>query len=132
MSTIIQHMSYDEFTLLTVPRDGRLVSGMKTGEALAKAESWWQRLGRKMMIDMKQKQVAKGVGQFVSDNPDNKSFLPSGILNGLPWGELTDREKVKVTLQWHESHVKIPDMTNIKTADYVIGKGYQEYDENDQ
>lgn len=111
--------------------DERLSSGMKLGEAMKSAQEWWIKKARRMFFDMKQHQIKTTGGEFVSGNPEDRNFINSGVLNALPWGDLNSREKVEVMVAWHNSHVKVKDFSNLKKADYVMGAGYQEYDEND-
>lgn len=111
--------------------DERLSSGMKLGEAMKLAEKWWTSVARRTFADMRQHQIKTSGGSFSSSNPDDPSFINSGILNGHVWGVLNGREKVEVMVAWHNSHVKVKDFSNLKKADYVMGAGYQEYDEND-
>lgn len=121
----------DYIIAYTGRNDERLSSGMKLGEAMHKACHWWATKGRLMMEDMKRHQIRTTGGAFASADPDNPNFVNSGILNAKPWSALNGREKVEVMVQWHNSHVKIPDTTDLKNPTYEMGKGYVEYDQND-
>ena len=94
----------------------RLDTGMKPGEAIARAEAWWEKTGRKLMIAQAQRAGAtpkEGINAFQSLNPDNPNFLPSGILNGEPWDLLTTREKMMLTKAWHHFAVRRPDKLGV-------------------
>lgn len=84
--------------------DDRLESGMKVREAIASACYWWNKTGRQMM----RKDGAKGSEIAVSLNPENDNFSPSGILNGRPWDQLTQREKAQIVKAWHHFYVSKP------------------------
>lgn len=81
--------------------DERLDSGMKVREAIANACHWWNRTGRQMM----RKDGGKGSETSASLNPDNENFIPSGIVNGLRWDELNQRERAQIVKAWHFHHV---------------------------
>lgn len=82
----------------------KLDTGMKASEALSKAEKWWMGTGRRLMKN----HDAKAEAEKVSLDPDSDNFLPSGIVNGLPWDELTKREKLTITKHWHHAYVRKP------------------------
>lgn len=97
--------------------DPRLDTGMKASEAIHRAEQWWQKIGRKQMKREKKRQATqvggadKGMGgSFASNNPDDKNFLPSGILHGEQWDALTKREKLMIVKTWHHFNVRVPDV----------------------
>ena len=91
---------------VTIARDldDRLESGMKVREAIANACYWWNKTGRQMM----RKDGAKGSEIAVSLNPENDNFSPSGILNGQPWDQLSQREKAQIVKAWHHFYVSKP------------------------
>ena len=80
--------------------DDRLDTGMKVTEALHRAEQWWQKIGRHL--------IHKHDSETASLNPESANFIPSGIVNGLPWDELTKREKLAITKHWHHAYVRKP------------------------
>lgn len=84
--------------------DNRLDTGMKASEALDHAGKWWDASGRFLMKN----HDAKAEAEKVSLDPDNDNFLPSGIVNGLPWDELDKREKLTITKHWHHFYVRKP------------------------
>lgn len=76
--------------------DARLDTGMKVKEALARAEHWWDKTGRKEF-----KRI------------DNADEIPSGILLGLAWDELNKFEKLRITKVYHHFFVRRPDKLGI-------------------
>jgi len=97
--------------------DDRLDTGMKVKEAIHRASQWWESTGRAEMITQKRRQAKpvggadKGAGaSFASDDEDNINFLPSGLLHGKPWAELTRNEQIRVVKSWHHFHIRNPDV----------------------
>jgi len=89
--------------------DARFDTGMTVKEAIASACHWWNKTGRKLMKGHRQRQEKAGA-PFVSDNPDDETFVPSGILHGLPWDQLDKRAQIQVVKSWHHHHVRMPDV----------------------
>ncbi|HKY45619.1 MAG TPA: hypothetical protein VJM50_21195 [Pyrinomonadaceae bacterium] len=77
-----------------------LDTGMKVTEALHRAEQWWQAKGRFL--------IKKHDSETASLDPENANFIPSGIVNGLPWDELTKREKLHITKAYHHEFIRKP------------------------
>lgn len=103
----------------------RLDTGMTAKEAVAQASAWWARIGRKEMRQHAKRQSEavggsnNGAGaSFASLDPDSPNFLPSGIIHGLPWEQLSRREKARVTAIWHHFHVRVPDMLGGENQDF--------------
>lgn len=97
--------------------DSTLDTGMRVNEALARASLWWGKTGRKEM-KLHAKRQAKSPaastpglgGAFASLNPDSENFLPSAIIHGEPWDQLTKREKLIIVKAWHHFFVRVPDV----------------------
>lgn len=83
----------------------RLDCGLTGAEALARASVWWDTIGRGLIpasINHETIERAKGPGP---NTPailikDETKTLPSGILNTLPFEELTHEEKRAVITGW--------------------------------
>ena len=80
--------------------EDRLDTGMTASEALKRAEHWWQKFGRHL--------IHKQDSETASLDPESANFIPSGIINGLPWDELTKREKLHITKAYHHNFVRKP------------------------
>ena len=98
------------------PTDGKFDTGMKVEEAIHRAQHWWQTKGAKEMQLHKKRQKKSTAsntpglgGAFASLDPDNKNFLPSGIIHGKPWDDLRKPEKVQIVKVWHHIFVRMPD-----------------------
>jgi len=97
--------------------DLRLDTGMTAKEAIQRSMHWWETKGRKEMQTQAMRQ-AKPVGgadngagaSFVSNNADDPRFLPSGILQALPWDQLGQREKINIVKTWHHFHIRNSDL----------------------
>ncbi len=90
--------------------DQRLDTGMKVTEAMKRAEAWWAKTGSKQMRQHHMRQRESLTGAFASLDPDNPSFLPSGIIHGKEWDALTKREKLMIIKTWHHFYVRRPDL----------------------
>lgn len=113
MTEIITPDAFD--MALFLDKDARLDTGMSGKEAIHRATAWWEKTGRKEMRlhNLRQAEPVGGGnngagGSFSSLDPDNPSFLPSGILNGLSWDELNRDERLRVVKAWHHEHVRMP------------------------
>lgn len=90
----------------------KLSSGMRVSEAMNHASGWWERMRHAVDTEFnKQRDAAKVSGgkgsPLTISEGDVRDVLPSGILRGLPWAQLGNKEQVKVMLAWHhETHVK--------------------------
>jgi len=89
-------------------------SGMPAREAIAKAQEWWGRVGAREMrlhgLRQKEEVGAKsykslGGEGFASLDPDSDNYLPSKIIAGAPWDDLSKTEKMRVVKVWHQVHV---------------------------
>lgn len=91
----------------------RLDTGMKVGEAISRANVWWDQKGRRLMQGRNLDKQNRAF-QFFNPNPrtpeEARNWLPSGILAGKPWVGLTKAEKLQVTKFWHHHHVRVPDI----------------------
>lgn len=125
-------MQTDDISIIATGNgDSILSSGMRFDEAATKAEIWWEKTGRVLMAhDLKQHQRINNRGEFASSDPDASNFLPSGIINGIKWADLTDREKVMITYQWHNNFVVIQNVKGMRKPQFKFGKGIVETDKN--
>lgn len=64
-----------------------LPGGLRVREAVAGARQWWDRTGRHLIGAPDWRNADLGV--------------PSGIMRGLAWDELSGAEKVRVVKVWH-------------------------------
>lgn len=89
----------------------RLDTGMKVSQAVDEAMLWWENKARKMIHDMHLDRGA-GVGRSFNPNPTDEveaqNSLPSAILKGEPWENLTREEKMRVVKIWHHFNVRLP------------------------
>lgn len=94
-------------------------SGMSVREAINKARIWWETLGRHELSKQLNKQSnVEEVGRVVKPGTgrspgftvagSREVVVPSGILQGLPWDQLTKQEQTNVVRQWHHFHVVHP------------------------
>lgn len=88
--------------------DERLQSGMKISEAIERASLWWDRAGRHQM----RKDGIRGSDKAVSLDPESANYSPSGILNGQPWSDLDDRERLQIVKAWHLHFIWKPQTEN--------------------
>lgn len=103
-----------------IEKGGKLDTGMKAEEAVRRACNWWESKGRTEMR-LHQMRQAEPVGgsnngagaSFAVLDPDNPNFLPSGIINGLPWDQLTRDEKLRVVKAWHHYFVRCKDFIGV-------------------
>lgn len=102
--------------LAALDPDARLDTGMKVGEAIARASVWWEKGGARLMKQELARQAKspasadKGMGgAFASRDPDSEDFLPSGLIHGDPWEILDKREKLMVVKVWHHFMIRVPD-----------------------
>ena len=82
--------------------DDRMSSGMKITEAVASAERWWDTVGRGL-VPRQLNRIDKGRTTFGKAGPmikivDIVHDLPTGILQALPWAELTRGEQLREEL----------------------------------
>lgn len=77
----------------------RLDTGMKASEAVARAELWWNSVGRHMI---------RKVG---ADDPTLAQF--SGIVAGHAWSFLKQREQARVVKVWHHFKIRRGDTLDI-------------------
>lgn len=115
---------FDPSAPLITPRttfdpDGKLDTGMTAKEAVQRAEHWWDTVGAKEMKMHKLRHTQtpggslNGIGSaFISSDPDDPNFLPSGIAAGRPWLTLTKNEKARVVKAWHHFYIRLPDTTD--------------------
>ncbi len=90
----------------------KLDTGMSVREAVKRVSRWWDLRGAKQMRAMCEKQ-----------HPE-QGFVPSGILQGMAWDNLTRDEKARVIKVWHHMHIRRPDLLGIDKDDlFVLGRG---------
>ena len=91
--------------------DDRLNSGMTAKEAVRRASAWWDKTGRHIMNKRVNEERAApkvytgGNAPAIIVQGAVQQTLPSGILNALPWAELTKREQFAVVNIWHNELV---------------------------
>lgn len=101
--------------------NARLDTGMKVSEAIEKTVKWWDDRGRALMLDHKIHQSKAGT-VFASSDPEDPSFVPSGIINGRPWGELSSRERLRLVKFWHHFFVRMPEVIGTDEHEYQFGQ----------
>lgn len=101
--------------------EARLDSGMKAGEAVKMAEAWWQRAGRYAMKKVANRERVgrkflpasaglSGGSTAILIQGEDVDVIPSGILRGLEWDQLTRREQLQVVKHWHHHFVHLPSL----------------------
>lgn len=98
----------NEQILIGADPTAKLDTGMTVQEAAARAEAWWEKTGRKMML-----KKSTGKNPFASLDKNDPNFMPSGLLAGRPWDALEKREKLMVIKAWHHFFVRRPDKLDI-------------------
>jgi hypothetical protein len=84
-----------------------LDTGMTAGEAIQRAEKWWDAIGRHL--------IQQG---SLADDPQ------SGILRGEPWDRLQRHEKLAIVKHWHHFFVRRPDLLDVDpAAQFRMGGG---------
>jgi len=95
-------------------------SGMKVTEACKRAEQWWMDYGGRHMLSKELNKVSnvEEIGRrFTPAGKKTPAILikgsmepviPSGILRGLPWDELTSDEKLRIVNVWHREYIVSP------------------------
>lgn len=89
----------------------RLASGMTAKEAVSRASAWWDKTGRKLMNAKVNEERGKprvftgGNAPALILQGETRATLPSGILQALPWDDLSRREKQFVVKVWHNEYV---------------------------
>lgn len=90
-----------------------LDTGMTVGEALHQAARWWTNKGRQLIKDQNMASDNPGFGRFTA-NPtteeEAENSLPSNVLAGRAWENLTKSEKLRVVRFWHHHHVRVPNI----------------------
>lgn len=93
--------------------DKRFDTGMKVSEAVQRASVWWDKIGRhgikasNFNVALIQKVHSQGKGPLLK-RTDREQDLPSGILRGLPWDELSREEQKEIVKAWHHEQVRVP------------------------
>lgn len=91
----------------------KLDTGMEVGVAISGASVWWDRTGRAAMHDRNKATDNPGFGSFTAD-PQNETEaennIPSGILAGKLWVDLTRAEQLTVVKQWHHETIRRPNV----------------------
>jgi hypothetical protein len=108
--------------------DQKLDTGMTAVEAVRRAEHWWEKTGAKEMRlhGLRHTQTVGGSlhgigGAFASLDPKSENYLPSGIIHGKPWDDLTKREKAMVVKAWHHFYIRKPDLLGENPDDPLKG-----------
>ena len=92
---------------------------MKVTEACRRAEQWWMQGGRHMMSQQLNKagnveEIGRRFSAAGANTPailvkgSMEPVIPSGILRGLPWDELTSGEQLRIVKVWHREHIVSP------------------------
>ena len=68
--------------------EGRLDTGMTAGEVVARASEWWNTFGRHHI--------------------PKSEVVPSGLLEGKAWDELSRDEQRQICKAWHHHFVRVP------------------------
>lgn len=105
--------------------DGRLSSGMKVEEAIARAARWWDRIGRRAL--RRSFNTERQASRFRRGGPapailvpgEVTDVLPSGLLRGLRWDMLTREEKLSIVKGWHHEFVVRPSLPFIGNDDKI-------------
>lgn len=103
------HDITDELAVNGGDPDERMTSGMTVGEAVERAAAWWEVKGRRIMAQQRLK-GSVNAGAFNVTDPDDPNFIPSGIIAGKAWGDLTRDERLRVTKSWHHHVIRVADM----------------------
>ncbi len=97
-----------------IDKAARLDTGMRVDEAIDAARKWWTEwrgaIARGFNAVEDKPTVRPGVPgapAFVIAG-ESRQDLPSGILSGLPWDELSEREQLQVVKTWHHFRVRDP------------------------
>jgi len=91
-----------------IKHGGALDTGMTAGEAVRRASVWWATKGRKEILQTQHTGKA-----FASPNPESANFLESGIMRGLDWDLLNNREKLQIVKVWHHFAIRRPDKLGV-------------------
>lgn len=102
-------MTHNKIILAGQDPDAKLDTGMSAKEAMERARIWWQKTGRRLMRETAEHQLSHNAG-FASENPDDPNYLPSGVINGVEWDQLTKREMLTIIKHWHHFYVRVPDV----------------------
>lgn len=105
----------------------RLDTGMTAKEAAERTRIWWEKTGRREM-QLQAKRQAEGVGgsnggagsAFASQDPSSENYLPSGIIHGKPWDDLTQRDQAQLVKVWHHFNIRKPDLLGEEQAEHQI------------
>lgn len=101
-------------------RDELLDTGLRVGEAIDRAREWWNNTGRAQMLQQSLHQRNRMGRAFASADPTSTDFLPSGIVHGAAWDDLTQQEQMRIVKAWHHSHVREPLQREILSSSKVI------------
>jgi hypothetical protein len=110
-----------EEILMTQDGTQKLDTGMTVQEAVRRAAAWWQTKGRRLAkTELKRQKLGShrggNSGVFASLDPDDANFMPSGLIHGKPWEELTRRECLMVVKAWHHFAIRMPDLLDLDNA----------------
>lgn len=110
--------------------DARLDSGMRVTEAIAKAEKWWNEYRGAVAGHFNVHQDAPRVRAAANGAPgivikgEIVETVPSGILSGRPWRDLTLEERREIVKIWHHNHVVVPQVEGAQLKDMArVGQG---------
>ncbi|NIA67591.1 hypothetical protein HBA54_03210 [Pelagibius litoralis] len=108
--------------------DGRFAdTGMRVDEALARARKWWGEYRGAVRRDFNRTRKAPKArlsakaSNFVIQGEEEEP-VPSGILSGQAWDDLSQREQLLIVKQWHHDHVRAPLIDKATVAKAVIDK----------
>lgn len=99
----------------------KLDTGMSVLEAVERTAAWWNNTGRGLMLQQHNGSQTFARSAFAAPDPDDPSFIPSGILNGWGWDRLTKREKLRMVKYWHHFFVRTQDLIGNDGKVYEFG-----------
>lgn len=103
------HDITDEPGIANADKDTRLSSGMTAAEAVDRAMAWWELKGREIMRQHRL-EGSKNAKFFNVKDPDDPNFLPSNIIAGKAWADLTGDEKKRLVHHWHHHVIRVADL----------------------
>jgi hypothetical protein len=86
--------------------DAVLDTGVPVCVVVEEARRWWESVGRDEM--RRHRLSARAAGKGISHDPHSANFLPSGLVQGLPWDSLSRDECVQIVKQYHHQKYRMP------------------------
>ena len=92
---------------MAVDLSHRLASGITIGELLERAEKWWTETARhlipKEFTRLNNVRIKTGAGvPLLKVKEIGEDMKVGNILRGVPWAELTSRERLRIARGWHD------------------------------